>query len=69
MDHRDFARLARATCGDVAWRTAVAQLAKVNRSTVYRWSVGDTAVPDEAVAELQKEAARKARTIQALVAE
>ena len=69
MDHKDFARLARATYGDFAWRTAVAKLARVNRSTVYRWSVGEAPVPDEAAEALQEEAARKAARIQALVAE
>ena len=69
MNHDDFSRLARETYGYFGWRTAVAKLAGVNRSTVYRWSMGDWGVPDEVVAKLQEEAARKARTIQALVAE
>ena len=69
MDHENFSRLAREVYGHFTWRSAVARRHYVNRSTVYRWSIGEAPVPDRVAADLHKEAARKARTIQALVAE
>ena len=69
MDYQDFSRLARETYGYFGWRTAVAKRHYVNRSTVYRWSIGEAPVPDWVAADLQKEAARRAARIQALVAE
>jgi len=69
MDHQNFSRLARETYGNFGWRTAIAKRHYVNRSTVYRWSVGEAPVPDWVASDLQREAARKAVKIQALVAE
>lgn len=59
MKPDQFASLARELYGNFGWQTAVAELQKVNQSTVYRWSVGKIPIPDEAVANLKRIAAVK----------
>lgn len=68
MTHSDFARLARAVYGDFSWRSAIAKAHTVNRSTVYRWSVGDAPIPDKVARSLEQEAAHKVARITKLIA-
>lgn len=64
MKPAQFTALAAEIFGTYSWKINLAKKHNVNVSTVYRWGRGEIPIPQAAIDELHKAAARKIVTLQ-----